>query len=113
MRKIARAHCGIQHMPEPAMTIEHPPPDHPPPAVRSADKLIRDALVEELQREAKDNDGVVTTKVRLVARALIDLSIAGDVAALRELQDRIGGKPLPAVADKQPTRVTFQWKDSK
>ena len=87
--------------------------DHPPPAVRSADKLIRDALVEELQREATDADGIVTTKVRLVARALIDMSIAGDVAALRELQDRIGGKPLPAVADKQPTRVTFQWKDSK
>ena len=95
------------------MTTDQPPPDHPPPALRSADKLIRDALVEELQREATDADGIVTTKVRLVARTLIDMSIAGDVAALKELQDRIGGKPLPAVADKQPTRVTFQWKDSK
>ena len=34
-------------------------------------------------------------------------------AALKEPQDRIGGKPLPAVADKLPTRVTFQCKDSK
>jgi hypothetical protein len=87
--------------------------DDPLPAARSADKLIRDALLEELQREAVDGDGIMTKKVNLVARALIDMSIAGDVAALKELQDRIGGKPLPAVADKQPTRVTFQWKDSR
>jgi hypothetical protein len=34
---------------------------------------------------------------------------------LRELQDRIDGKPAPptAGADKRPARITFQWKDSE
>jgi hypothetical protein len=81
---------------------------------RAGDKLIRDALLEELQRDATDADGTVTTKLQLVARTLVDKSIAGDVAALKELQDRIDGKPPPANAgaDKRPERITFQWKDS-
>ena len=88
--------------------------DDPPPSGRAGDKLIRDALLEELQREATDADGTVTKKLLLVARTLVDKSIAGDVAALKELQDRIDGKPLPATssADKRPAKVTFQWKDS-
>jgi hypothetical protein len=52
-------------------------------------------------------------KLLLVARTLVDKSIAGDVAALKELQDRIDGKPPPATAaDKRPAKITFQWKDS-
>jgi hypothetical protein len=86
--------------------------DDPPPA--AGDKLIRDALLDELQREAMDADGAVTKKLQLVARTLVDKSIAGDVAALKELQDRIDGKAPPAAAgaDKRPARITFQWKDS-
>jgi hypothetical protein len=89
--------------------------DDSPPADRAADKLIRDALLEELQRETTDNDGAVTRKLQLVARTLVDKAIAGDVAALKELQDRIDGKPPPATAsaDKRPKLVTFQWKDSR
>jgi hypothetical protein len=81
---------------------------------RAADKLIRDALLDELQREATDADGTATKKLLLVARTLVDKSIAGDVAALKELQDRIDGKPPPATAgaDKRRARITFQWKDS-
>jgi hypothetical protein len=89
--------------------------DDPPPAVRWPDKLIRDALLEELQREAMDADGTATKKLLLVARTLVDKSIAGDVAALKELQDRIDGKPPPsnAGADKRPARITFAWKSSE
>ena len=88
--------------------------DDPPPAGHWPDKLIRDALLEELQREATDADGTATKKLLLVARTLVDKSIAGDVAALKELQDRIDGKPSPATAGaaKRPARITFQWKDS-
>jgi len=79
------------------------------------DKPIRAALLEELEREATDADGTMTKKVHLVARMLVDRAIAGDVAAARELQDRIDGKPPPATAaaDKRPKLVTFQWKDSR
>ena len=89
------------------MTTDDPPSTGP-------DKLIRDALLEELQREATDADGTATKKLLLVARTLVDKSIAGDVAALKELQDRIDGKPPPATAGaaKRPTRITFQWKES-
>jgi hypothetical protein len=87
--------------------------DDPAPPGRRADKLIRDALLEELQREATDADGTAVKKLLLVARTLVDKSIAGDVAALKELQDRIDGKPPPATggADKRPARITFAWKD--
>ncbi len=89
--------------------------EDPPPADHTSDKLIRDAVLEELQREATDADGTVTKKLLLVARTLVDKSIAGDIAALKELQDRIDGKPPPASAgaDKRPARITFQWKDSR
>ena len=88
--------------------------DDPPPTGRAADRLIRDALLEELQRETTDADGTATKKLLLVARTLVDKSIAGDVAALKELQDRVDGKPLPATAGaaKRPAKITFAWKDS-
>ncbi len=56
------------------------------------DKLMRDALILELHAEAADADGVMTKKLRLVARALVDVAIGGDVPAIREINDRVDGK---------------------
>ncbi len=73
------------------------------------------SLTSSARRPLPDGyDGTATKKLLLVARTLVDKSIAGDVAALKELQDRIDGKPPPAAAgaDKRPARITFQWKDS-
>lgn len=56
------------------------------------DKLMRDALVLELHQEAQDADGVMTKKLRQIARKLVDKAIEGDVPAIKEINDRVDGK---------------------
>lgn len=56
------------------------------------DKLMRDALLLELHQTAADADGIVTKKLRLVARKLVDKAIEGYVSAIREIHDRIDGR---------------------
>lgn len=56
------------------------------------DKLMRDALMIALKREAKDDKGKKTTKLANIARKLVDLAEAGDVQAIKEVADRVDGK---------------------
>lgn len=56
------------------------------------DKLMRDALILELQAEAKDSNGQMTKKLRLIARKLVDKATEGDVPAIKEINDRVDGK---------------------
>lgn len=56
------------------------------------DKLMRDALILELQAEAQDSDGQMTKKLRLIARKLVDKAAEGDVPAIKEINDRVDGK---------------------
>jgi len=57
------------------------------------DKLMRDALILELHQEAQDADGTMTKKLRQIARKLVDKAIEGDVPAIKEINDRVDGKP--------------------
>ena len=56
------------------------------------DKLMRDALLLELNREAKLADGKVTKRLRAVARKLVDRAEQGDVPAIKEIFDRVDGR---------------------
>lgn len=61
------------------------------------DKLMRDALSIELHEECEVIDPVTrktgkVKKLRMVARALVHAGIAGDVAAIREINERMDGK---------------------
>lgn len=58
------------------------------------DKFMRDALILELHREVKDGNGRKVKKLRLVARSLVDIAMTGDIPAIREINDRIDGKPM-------------------
>jgi hypothetical protein len=53
---------------------------------------MRDALMVALKREAKDHNGKKTTKLALIAGKLVDLAVAGDVQAIKEISDRVDGK---------------------
>jgi hypothetical protein len=60
------------------------------------DKLMRHALMLELHREAKQADGKVTKRLRLVARKLVERAEQGDVPAIKEIFDRVDGRvPQP------------------
>jgi hypothetical protein len=63
------------------------------------DKLMRDALLLELNTEAKRAGGKPTKRLRLVARKLIERAEQGDVPAIKEIFDRVDGRvPLPQYA---------------
>ena len=62
------------------------------PGSPKPDKLMRDALRLELNLEATGDDGKRHKKYRLVARALITRGLAGDVPAIKEINDRMDGR---------------------
>lgn len=75
------------------------------------DKIMRAALILELQQEAADADGKITKKLRLVARKLVDRAyFDGDVAAIREINDRVDGKVPQALVgnDDGPLTVVIR-----
>jgi hypothetical protein len=68
-----------------------------------ADKLWREALRRAVLEPAEVEEGHQTgvSKLDKAARALVDKAAAGDVAAARELGDRLDGKVTPAA---EPSR---------
>ena len=55
------------------------------------DKLMRNALALELHQE-DTIDGEKIKRLRRVAKALVDKALDGDIAAIREINERIDGK---------------------
>ena len=71
------------------------------------DKLMRDAIMLDLHREAENADGVKTKKLNIIAAKLVDLATLGDMAAIKEINDRVDGKVPQAVIgdDDQPLEM--------
>lgn len=66
---------------------------NPKPTGSKPDKLMRDALVVALNREAESADGKPTKKLAVIAEALVDKAAGGDVAAATFIADRVDGRP--------------------
>jgi len=64
-----------------------------------SDKLWRDAIMIAVKRDAIGGGGKYLDKL---ARALLDKAAEGDVAALREVGDRLDGKPTQALEHTDP-----------
>src|ERR1700676_4930877 len=74
---------------------------------RKPDKLMRDALILALMREAEDGDGAPTKKLHLIAGKLVEKAVAGDIQAIKEVCDRVDGKPTqPVNEDEAPPILT-------
>jgi hypothetical protein len=61
---------------------------------------MRDALLLELHKEAQEVDeyGKAIKRLRLVARALVEAALQGDVSAIKEINDRVDGKVPQTIA---------------
>ena len=68
------------------------------PGSPKPDKLMRDALLIELQTDSDvEERGKKLKKLRLVARSLVTKAIDGDVPAAKEVFERIDGKAAQAL----------------
>jgi hypothetical protein len=72
---------------------------------------MRAALLLELAQENVAQDGSRLTYARLVARKLIDLALAGDLRAIKEINDRVEGKPHQRTRARQPGTIAVEWDD--
>jgi len=64
-----------------------------------AGRLMRKAILLELQRERGQADDGATDKLRLIARRLVDKAVQGDMQAIKEVLDRIDVKSVPGPGD--------------
>jgi hypothetical protein len=69
------------------------------PRGQQRDKVYREALRLEL---ADMSEGVDLKKLREIARAHIEKAAAGDMQAIKELADRLDGKPAQALEHSGP-----------
>lgn len=80
------------------------------------DKLMRNALLLELHQDHTLPDGEKVKRLRLVADALVRQAIEGDIAAIREINERIDGKVPQAVAGSDgegPVELVISWLANK
>lgn len=59
-------------------------------------KIMADALMVALNREAGGVNGT-TKKLHVIANQLVNLAASGDIPAIKEIFDRIDGKPHQSV----------------
>lgn len=71
---------------------------NPNPKGSKPDKLMRDAIMVALKREAIGTDGKPTQKLYQIADALVDLAVSGDMQAIKEVNDRVDGKAPQTIA---------------
>ena len=70
------------------------------------DKLLRDALLIELNRAAKNGKG---KKFNFIAAKLLEAAEDGKLDAIKELWNRIEGLPAQAVEATHSGKITIGW----
>jgi len=62
------------------------------------DKLARDAIMVALNREVAGADGQPTKRLYVIADKLVERAAEGDLAAIKEVIDRVDGKAHQGVS---------------
>lgn len=76
-------------------------------------KIMTDALMLALHREAIGADGKPTKRLNMIAERLASKAEDGDVTAIREVFDRTEGKvPQPTGGSDElpPNKMIIEWK---
>ncbi len=81
---------------------------------RKPDKLMRDALILALMREAGDGESDAIKKLHVIAAKLVEKAMAGDIQAIKEVCDRVDGRPTQPAGEEEVAqtitrieRITF------
>ena len=82
-----------------------------PPNLPASGRPVIAALQAALQ---EIEPGAEASNLRRIVRKLIADAIEGDLSAMREIFDRVDGKPVSASAggDQQPRKVIVSWKSN-
>ncbi len=78
-------------------------------------KIWSDAIRKAVMEKADGDDGEGVKKIKLMARALVEKGLSGDIAALKEVGDRLEGKPAQVIqgpADDGAFLITLTTDDS-
>lgn len=83
-----------------------------PSSIRKTDKVWRDAILRALKRRDSKEDPQALEKL---ADALVLKGIGGDVPALREIGDRLDGKPAQVIQGDPdaPIGLSVSWATSR
>ena len=82
---------------------------HSPAEGRKGDKLWRDAIMRAIKREEIDAaSGERTKRLEMLAEKLVSRALGGDMAALKEIGDRIDGKTIQPVEAKTDSEVVYR-----
>lgn len=74
---------------------------------RKPDKIMRDALILALMRETEDGAGAIVQMLHVIAGKLVEKAMAGDIQAIKEVCDRVDGRPTqPPGEEETPAAVT-------
>jgi hypothetical protein len=71
------------------------------------DKLMRDALMVALKREADDADGKKTRKLYIIADRLVEKAMQGEITAIKEIADRVDGKASSPLTPEKEEALSF------
>lgn len=82
------------------------------PAGPKSDKIWRDAVMRAVRRRDSDEDPQALEKL---ADVLVATAMAGDVVALKEIGDRLDGKPAIAVTGEGggPVKILVGWQTAE
>ncbi len=79
-----------------------------PAAGSKPDKLWRDALMRAVNRRAKGKGA--PQRLEMIADKCVQAALGGDMGAIKEIGDRLDGKPTQAIAGdpEQPHRLVVE-----
>lgn len=91
---------------------EYQPPDESRKEGRNRRKVMTEALMSALHREAERADGTKTKRLMMIADKLAEKAAEGDIQAIKEVFDRTEGKAAQAIIGDpdQPMELTIRWK---
>jgi hypothetical protein len=74
------------------------------------DKQVRDGIILALNRYEIGPDGKRTKRLAIMCDTLVRLACGGDIAAIREVADRVDGRPVTPLAEPgEAQRFVISW----